>query len=92
MNSAVSDPDRPVFYTVREAAKILRCDKNTLYRAIHDDAFPAVKLRSRFVIPAAALDRLIAEAADTQGCVDVAQMAARRRDEREFARVTGRAS
>jgi hypothetical protein len=31
----------PAFYTVREAARILRVDPATLYRAIRDDAFPA---------------------------------------------------
>ncbi|MFC4859508.1 helix-turn-helix domain-containing protein [Actinophytocola glycyrrhizae] len=85
------DADRsPSFYTVREAAEILRCNKNTLYRAIHDGAFPAIRIRSRFVVPAQAVDQLARQAVETGVCVDVAELAARRRDEREFNRVTSR--
>jgi excisionase family DNA binding protein len=81
----------PAFYTVREAARILRVDPSTLYRAIREDAFPAVRIRTRFVVPAAALDQLIADAAESGGCVDPARMAAERRTAREVARVTGSA-
>jgi hypothetical protein len=35
----------PTFYTVREAAKVLRCDAATLYREIREDA-PFVQCRS----------------------------------------------
>jgi excisionase family DNA binding protein len=81
----------PAFYTVREAARILRVDPSTLYRAIREDAFPAVRIRTRYVVPAAALDQLIADAAESGGCVDPARMAAERRTAREVARVTGSA-
>jgi excisionase family DNA binding protein len=83
---------RPAFYTVKEAARILRVDAATLYRAIRDDAFPAVRVRTRYVVPAAALDKLIAEAAESGGCVDVARIAAERRTAREIERLTGGAS
>jgi excisionase family DNA binding protein len=79
----------PAFYTVPEAARILRVTPATLYRAIRDDAFPAVRIRTRYVIPASAVDRLAAEAAEHGGCVDVAQMAAQRRTAREMTRTTG---
>jgi len=79
----------PTFYTVREAAQILRVDPATLYRAIRDDAFPAVRVRTRYVVPAAALDKLMREAADSGGCVDVAQIATERRTAREIERLTG---
>lgn len=85
----ITTDQAPSFYTVREAAEILRCNKNTLYRAIHDDAFPAVRIRSRFVVPAQAVDQLARQAAETGVCVDVAELAARRRDERELRRITG---
>lgn len=85
----MSDAGRPAFYTVREAAEILRVDPATLYRAIREDAFPAVRLRSRYVIPAAALDRLITETSESGGCVDPARMAAERRTAREVKRITG---
>jgi hypothetical protein len=43
----------------------------------------------RYVIPAAAVRRLAAEAAESGGCVDVAAMAAQRRTAREVTRGTG---
>ena len=79
----------PAFYTVREAARILRVDPATVYRAIRDDAFPAVRLRTRYVVPAAALHQLVTEAAQSGGCVDVARLAAERRTAREIARLSG---
>lgn len=79
----------PSFYTVREAAEILRCNKNTLYRAIHEGAFPAVRIRTRFVVPAVAVDEMAKQAVETGVCVDVAALASRRRDERELGRVMG---
>lgn len=92
MSTAMPNAGRPAFYTVKEAARILRVDAATLYRAIRDDAFPAVRVRTRYVVPAAALDKLIAEAADSGGCVDVARIAAERRTAREIERLTGGAS
>ena len=79
----------PTFYTVREAAAVLRCDPATLYRAIRDDSFPAVRLRSRYVIPARVLNQMIQDAIDTGACVDLANVAAERRAERDVRRVTG---
>ena len=89
MGTAMPNAGSPAFYTVREAARILRVDPSTLYRAIREDAFPAVRIRTRYVVPAAALDQLIADAAESGGCVDPARMAAERRTAREVARVTG---
>jgi excisionase family DNA binding protein len=83
----MTNPTTRSFYTVAEAAAELRVDKATLYRAIRDDAFPAVKLRARYVIPAKALEQLIDQAAATGSVVDVAKMAAERRMEREFNRM-----
>jgi excisionase family DNA binding protein len=78
----------PIFYTVREAANILRCNKNTLYRAIHEDAFPAVKIRSRYIVPARAVDEMVRRAAEGGTCVDVAEMAAQHRIARELRQAT----
>ena len=89
MSTAMPNAGPPAFYTVREAAKILRCNHNTLYRAIREDAFPAVKIRTRFVVPAAAVEQLVREALESGGCVDVARIAAERRTAREIERVTG---
>jgi excisionase family DNA binding protein len=92
MATDMTGADAPAFYTVREAARILRVDRATLYRAIRDDAFPVVKLRSRYVVPAAALNKLIAQAAESGACVDVAQIAVERRTAREIERLRGGAS
>ncbi len=92
MDSQNTSAGSPAFYTVPEAARVLRVTPATIYRAIRDDAFPAVRIRTRYVIPAAAVDRLAAEAADSSGCVDVARIAAERRTAREVARATGGAS
>jgi excisionase family DNA binding protein len=80
---------RPVFYTVAEAARLLRVNRATLYRAIREDAFPAVRVRSRYVIPAVAVERMATDAAESGGCVDVAAIAAGRRVAREVARIAG---
>ena len=80
---------RPIFYTVAEAASLLRVDRATLYRAIREDGFPAVRVRSRYVIPAVAVERLATDAVDSGGCVDVAALAAERRVARDVAGVTG---
>ncbi|ONI77083.1 DNA-binding protein [Actinosynnema sp. ALI-1.44] len=84
MSTAMPNAGPPAFYTVREAARILRVGAATLYRAIREDAFPAVRLRTRYVVPAVAIDCLLAEVAESGGCVDVAQLAAERRAAREF--------
>jgi len=86
-----ANASRPAFYTVREAARILRVGPSTLYRAIREDAFPAVRLRTRYVIPAIALEKLLAAATESGTLVDPARMAAERRTEREIARITGNA-
>lgn len=89
MDNTNNSAGNPAFYTVPEAARVLRVTPATIYRAIRDDAFPAVRIRTRYVIPAAAVDRLAAEAAESGGCVDVAAMAAQRRTAREVTRVSG---
>ena len=80
---------RPIFYTVAEAASLLRVNRATLYRAIKDDGFPAVRVRSRYVVPAVAVERLAADAVESGGCVDVAAMAAERRVARDVTGVMG---
>ncbi|SDM35760.1 DNA binding domain-containing protein, excisionase family [Lentzea albidocapillata subsp. violacea] len=88
-STAGSNP--PTFYTVPEAAEILRVDAATVYRAIREDAFPAVRVRTRYVVPAQAVEELARRAADGGGVVDVAQMTAERRAARDFERATGSA-
>lgn len=82
----------PLFYTVAEAARIMRVDPATVYRAIRENAFPAVRLRSRYVVPARAVEELAEQAAESGEVVDVARVAAERRTAREVERLTGGAS
>lgn len=84
-----SENAKPAFYTVREAARILRVAPSTLYRVIREGDFPAVRLRTRYVVPAAALDRLLDQASETGGLVDPAEIAAARRANREFQQKSG---
>jgi excisionase family DNA binding protein len=78
---------RATFYTVAETAALLRVDAATIYRAIREDAFPAIRVRTRYVIPATALEQLATQAAETSSCVDVAAIAAARRLARDVARL-----
>ena len=85
-NASDQGRERPTFYTVAEAARVLRVDPATIYRAIRKDAFPAVRVRSRYVIPAVAIEQLAAEAVESGGCIDVAAITAERRTTRDVAR------
>jgi excisionase family DNA binding protein len=87
VNTRQPATERPSFYTVAETAALLRVDAATIYRAIREDAFPAVRVRSRYVVPAAAVEQLATQAAATGSCVDVAATAAERRLSREVARL-----
>ncbi|MFW6033655.1 MAG: helix-turn-helix domain-containing protein [bacterium] len=57
------------WYSVAEVARMLGMAQMTLYRAIHDGEFPAVKIRGRYVIPAKALDAMEQAAVTTQALV-----------------------
>lgn len=80
---------QPAFYTVKEAAELLRVGASTLYRIIREGDFPAVRLRSRYVVPAEALDQLLEEAKATGSVVDPCRIAEQRRMAREVARYGG---
>jgi excisionase family DNA binding protein len=62
----------PIFYTVAEVAEILRVDAATIYRSIRADAFPAIRIRSRYIIPASAVVEMAEEASRSGGCIDLA--------------------
>jgi excisionase family DNA binding protein len=55
------------FYTVPEAAELLRVSEVTLYREIPESRFPALKIRGRYVVPAKAIDDLEQEALAATG-------------------------
>jgi excisionase family DNA binding protein len=66
----------PLFHTVHEAAQILRVDPATIYRSIRAGAFPAIRIRSRYVIPAAALREVAEQAVSSGTCVDLTDSSA----------------
>src|SRR5690242_4729849 len=61
----------PMFNTVREAAEILRVNAATIYRSIRAGSFPAVQVRTRYVVPAAALRAMAATAVNNGSCVEL---------------------
>ena len=61
----------PIFHTVQEAPRILRVDAATIYRSIRAGSFPAIRIRSRYVIPAAVLREVAAKAVSSGTCVDL---------------------
>ena len=73
MESATPSPRRHRFYSVAEAAEILRMDKMTVYRAIRANEFPAIKVRGRYVVPARALDAMEQAAVSTGTTIDAAE-------------------
>lgn len=48
----------PRFRSVADTAALLGMSEVTLYRAIHDGQFPAVKVRGRYVVPARIIDEM----------------------------------
>ena len=62
----------PRFYTVSETAGMLRTSAITVYRAINDGEFPAVRVRGRLIIPAKVIDALIEAAVESRSLVDAA--------------------
>lgn len=62
----------PRFYSVAQVARIFGMSSMTVYRAIADGQFPALKVRGRLIVPAKVIDEM-AEAAMGEGVVvDVA--------------------
>ena len=52
--------DTMATYTVQEAAELLRIGRNTAYEAVRTGAIPAIRIGRRIVVPAAALNHLLA--------------------------------
>lgn len=52
--------DRPVVYTVEEVRKVLRLSRNAVYEAIARGKIPHIRIGRKILIPAAALDRMLA--------------------------------
>ena len=66
--SGASAAAAPHFYSVPEAARMIGMAPVTLYRAIREGEFPAMRIRGRLIIPARAIDAMI-DAAITENTV-----------------------
>ena len=68
--STDSTPSAPRFYSVAEVAVILGMSAMTVYRAIAAGEFPAVRIRGRLIVPAAAVDAMVSAAVSGGAMVD----------------------
>jgi hypothetical protein len=59
MKTTMRNADDPAFYSVADAAWILGVDRDQIHRAIRVGVLPTVRRRSRLVVPAAALRRVL---------------------------------
>jgi len=71
--------ESPRFYSVHHAARILGVSPMTVYRAINEGTFPAIRVRNRFAVPAKAIDDMEASALQTRSIVDTADWMERTR-------------
>lgn len=62
----------PAFYGVEQAAGVFGVSSMTLYRAIAAGQFPAVRVRTRWVVPVRAVEAMISAAVDGWAPVDAA--------------------
>jgi excisionase family DNA binding protein len=53
-----ADSVAPAFYSVAATARMLGASEMTVYRAIQDGEFPALRIRGRIVVPARALEAM----------------------------------
>lgn len=59
MSTAMPNSGRPQYYSVEEAAWLLGVPRSTISKAIRTGAIPTVRRRSRLVVPAYVLKRLL---------------------------------
>jgi excisionase family DNA binding protein len=50
--------EAPCFYSVAQVAQMLGMSTMTVYRAIRDGEFPAVRVRGRLIVPAKAVEAM----------------------------------
>ncbi|MGH4022043.1 MAG: helix-turn-helix domain-containing protein [Pseudonocardiaceae bacterium] len=68
--AAAVPAEAPRFYSVAQVARMLGMSKMTVYRAISEGEFPAVRIRGRLIIPARALEEMSDAAVAEQTVVD----------------------
>jgi excisionase family DNA binding protein len=71
-SSSASASSAPRFYSVAQVAAMFGISPMTLYRAISDGQFPAVRIRGRLIVPAQAVEAMAEAAVAEQGIVDAA--------------------
>jgi excisionase family DNA binding protein len=69
----------PLFYSVPQAAELIGTSAVTLYRAIRDGEFPAMRIRGRLIVPAKAIEAMVDATVAEQSVVDAAGWAVVRR-------------
>jgi excisionase family DNA binding protein len=74
-DSRSAERDAPTFYSVATTARILGMSEMTLYRAIHDGQFPAIRIRGRLIVPARVIDAMTSAALEGHHLVDAEQWA-----------------
>lgn len=67
----------PRFYSVAQVAGMFGVSTVTLYRAMRNGEFPAVRVRGRLVVPAKVIDAIIEAAVAGRSVVDVAAWSSR---------------
>lgn len=61
------------FYSVTEAAGLIGLSSMSLYRAIREGTFPAVRIRGRVFVPAKAIEAMVDAAVTSGGVVDASK-------------------
>ena len=61
MVKATTKTDDRATATVAETARRLGVSLNTTYEAVHSGQLPSIKIGGRYLVPRAALDRLLSE-------------------------------
>lgn len=74
-SGGTSEPHPPQFYSVAAAARMFGISAMTLYRAISEGQFPAVRIRGRLIVPAKAVEAMSEAALSEQCAVDSANWA-----------------
>lgn len=62
--------------TIPEAAALCSVSREHLYRLVRSGAFPAVRMKGRYVIPAAVVEQLFESASSNSEALDVSEWAA----------------
>jgi excisionase family DNA binding protein len=73
MGTRSPETDPPRFHSVAETAQIFGVSEMTMYRAIHERRFPAVRIMGRLVVPAKAIDLIVGAAIESNSLVDTAE-------------------